>query len=897
MTWNRDGIISVVAILLTVFVWTCRMASADAKLPADSGSTPSGDVIVLSSDSYVRELSAFRTPVLISKDGQIQACAEPVAKNPKPIPQFESPVPPTDWIRPDFDDSAWNRRRCPVEIDPPPLPHPGPMLFPVNSAIANSQICLRSKFAIEDIASVHNLRLSLEYVGGVVVYINGRELTRANLPTGELKPDTLAEKYPDDLYCLPEGMFLQDITKHTEGFNRRYRKLDNVAVPSNLLLKGTNVLAVEIRRAPVNEAALQAKRTPVGGMYVVPSMWAYAGLKNLSLVVAAGSSAMPNLTRPKGVQVWNCAPFDTIDAFAYGEGGTILPVTVASPRNGVVSGRLIVSSDQTIKGLKVTVTDLTQADGGGKLAASAIRVRCAVPATPADSWVPSERFDGLFDSIPAEIPVVKANPPRELYVRGVSEGLKIVRNNQSPGALAPLWITVRVPKDAKPGTYAGAINVSAEGLSPTSVPLHLVVSNWCIRDPKDWMVHNFAYLSEDAVAKHYGVSLWSEKHLELVGKSMALMAETNSRQVIVNMAINFYGGNKGDPNVSNEQSMVRWIRQADGSYKYDFSIFDKYMDMVAQVIGKPTLLRINCWGEAAKQDGKLVHKGAVTTVSRLDPATGNIEPMDQPIPGTEESFTFWKPVLDELRKKVEARGWWDVTAMGHNSYCTLPIPEVVSIYKRIWPDGVWSYTAHNGTMGMRMQTTDKAVTMPVMQADTVWNLHALDPRGYRAMLQPRPTYWCFTWRTEMRDDSDLTLLRRVPEDEIMRGHDGVSDFAADLFPVKGPNGRYYCLGNGRGTGGPSCSTQAMLAPGPDGAVSTERFEMLREGAQLAEAILFVEKALQDKKLNDDLAQRANRCLDDRAEAYLKCWSAGRFERDLRLLALAGEVDAVIHGDK
>jgi hypothetical protein len=105
---------------------------------------------------------------------------------------------------------------------------------------------------------------------------------------------------------------------------------------------------------------------------------------------------------------------------------------------------------------------------------------------------------------------------------------------------------------------------------------------------------------------------------------------------------------------------------------------------------------------------------------------------------------------------------------------------------------------------------------------------------HKTMIGPSLTV--FLWRSSMRDYSPLALLRGIPEDEIMRGQDGVSDFVADLFPVKSDSGRYYCLGNGRGTGGPNCSTQAMLAPGPEGPVATERFEMLREGTELGKDI-------------------------------------------------------------
>jgi hypothetical protein len=199
--------------------------------------------------------------------------------------------------------------------------------------------------------------------------------------------------------------------------------------------------------------------------------------------------------------------------------------------------------------------------------------------------------------------------------------------------------------------------------------------------------------------------MWSDKHFELMGKSMALMAEINSRPAAANLAINFYGGNKGGVDCSNEQSLVRWIKQPDGSYKHDLSLFDKYLDFVAKTVGKPSLLRINCWGEVMLKDGKVVSGSGVDpgakslSVTVLDPATGKLDAMEQPTPGSEESHNFWKPVLDEVRKKIEARGWWDVTVMGHSSYCWTPRPEVVSVYKKIWPDGAWAYTAHNGGLG------------------------------------------------------------------------------------------------------------------------------------------------------------------------------------------------------
>jgi hypothetical protein len=891
--------------LAAVLAMAAPAAAGEATSPAPA---PSGTAVI-NNDSYVRAFLAFRTPMIITKDGGLKVALDPGTmwgppKTPTPLPDFQSPLPPDDWNKPDYDDTAWDRQRSPVEMAPEWWGGEAAL----HTATVNSVIFMRWKFAVEDPAAARDLKLSLEYVGGAVAYVNGKELTRVHLPSGELKPDTLAEKYPDDLYVLEGNKMLgqtwpgESIKKeNVAAFERRYRRLDGFAVPPEMLRKGSNVLAVRIHRSPVNEAVIGAERFKEGGMSTRQGVWAYAGLKTVRLASASGAGVTPNTARPKGVQVWNVAAFHTISAFDYGDAGdTVKPVTVAAVRNSVFSGRLAVSSDAPIRGLKVTVGELKDAKGGGTLPASAVKVRYAEPAVAAKCWNQPQRFDGLLEAIPAEIPVVKVSPGRETYLNQ-----PVVRAGLASGAVASLWLTARVPKDAKGGRYEGTVTVEAEGLKSTAVPLVLTVNDWAMPDPKDFRQHHLIYMSTDSVAKHYKVPLWSDKHFDLMEKTLALMTEINAREVPATLAINFHSDNKGD--ISNEESLVRWIKDGDG-YKYDFTVFDKYMDRVAKVMGKPLPLRVACWGEPKKEQGQMKMPGWPTHVSLLDPATGKLDKLAMPAPGTEESVAFWKPVLDEVRKKSEARGWWDVTALGHNSYCYSPLPETVSMAKKIWPDGVWSYIAHNGTLGAAFPAAEKGVSMPIKFSVCVWTEGGLSPRGCKALLKPRPSVWSDTARNRHWDWSPLILLRNLPEEVINRGMDGVGDFGADLFPVAKDGGRgFYMLGNGRGTGGPGAATHSLLAPGPDGAVATERYECFREGTEFSEAILYLEQALLDKKISGDLAAKVDRYLDARGEAFIKFWysrgggfisrwtPAGMADRDAELLALCGEVAKAVGG--
>jgi hypothetical protein len=113
----------------------------------------------------------------------------------------------------------------------------------------------------------------------------------------------------------------------------------------------------------------------------------------------------------------------------------------------------------------------------------------------------------------------------------------------------------------------------------------------------------------------------------------------------------------------------------------------------------------------------------------------------------------------------------------------------------------------------------------------------------------------------------------------------------DFFPFKAPNGRMTTVGCGRGTGGPENSTMALLAPGRDGPLPTERYEALREGVELGEALIYLERSLLEKKIGGELEARVNRYLDERSEAFMNRWPSGRAERDRKLIELAGEVAA------
>ena len=844
-------------------------------------------MVILGKETRYRAFLAFRTPVVVDSAGKVKTALQPVwnkrkQEAPQALGQYQSPLPPEAWNAPEFDDLAWRHCSAPVEVEPgvgkgiPSAMH---------SATKSSIIFLRSKFKVDDPTRVRDLKLTLTYVGGVAVYVNGKEVKRAHLPKGDLKADTLAENYPPDLNVLPGNdlVTINDLNPKWNrknckecqvAYQRRYRQLKDLAIDTGLLRKGANVLALRIHRAAVNEAATKASNPPGGARRYVKGISAYAGIKDLIVTAAPGSAIRPNTGRSNGVHIWNCTAYEDLSINSFGDpGDTLRPIAITAVRNGTFSGRFAIDSSTDVEDLKITLSSLRTADGKAELPAEAVRLRHARRAPWNLPWRKSALFDGLYEGAPARIARVK-----DRITLGWRKHLNV------DGAVLPMWVTVRVPKDAVPGLYEGKVTVQARGLEKTKIPVKCRVYGWTLPDANSFLIHNLAVLSPENLAMHYQVPFWSERHFELMARSMRMMFETGSRRIEIDLAIDYHGM------PGNTQTIVRWIKQPDGSFKHDFSVLDKYLDVVQKTIGKPRPLRLNCWGEFTSGKKKLWGDNA-RYVSVLDPKTGKLERYEQPIPGTPASIKFWKPVLDGIRQRAKERGWEDVLSLGHQSYCTDPPKEQVDAVHEMWPEAVWSFSSHNSTLG-KFFSGSKGTRMPVLYGACVWTQGNLEKRGYKRLLAriDKPNIWTTAARDWYRDSSNVFLLRRLLEDVIMRGHNGVGQMGADLFPIEGKTkGRYWHHNYNRGGLGPEFSTRCILAAGKDGPIATERYEMFREGLQLCEIILRLQQMLDANKISGDLAKRVDDCLERRSDAYLGGYWEGQIERDRELLELAGEV--------
>ena len=799
----------------------------------------------------------------------------------------ETPAASAGWADVGFDDSTWLRGPARIVCRTPYL----------------ARVCLRGSFGVTDPDQVQELALSLAYHGGAIVRVNGREVGRMHLPKGDLDGDALAEPYPREAFVAAGGGLLVDWdlykAKPDEERDRRLvlreRRINRMPIPSDLLRAGRNVLAVEVIRAPYDQAVEDHKDATPGRKGCVYNLaFNTCELMGVQLSAAASDGLVPAVPRPNGLQVWNsdvmASDFDLDFA---GPHETLYPLKIVGVRNGLFSGKVVVGSDAPIEGLRAEASHLES--GSNSIPAAAIRVRYGVPW--GDEWglwgkehtywdVNCTRYarrptllGALAESALELFPVSEVQPTPGSDLAAPGQPAPVF------GAVVPVWVTVRVPRDAPPGDYRGRLTIRAESADPIEVPVELRVVDWTLPDPADWRTWTEVIQVPDTSAVEYDVPLWSEQHWRMIAHAFDLIGETSSRVVHVPLICH--------TNLGNAESMVRWIKRPDGGYYHDFSVMDRYVDTACEHMGQPKLVVLQAWDTYMMQEGKLrpssshdqeqrslkhlqsldAELGTGPVVTLLDPVTGACGPLTLPPLDDPRTEALWQPVFDGLLARMKKRGLTERLALGLMSDAW-PTRDEALLFSELSGGLPWVSHSHMGVRNWKLHD----VADVVYQSTVTQNRFANDdpPSGSKYGWK-EPRLFVEYARGTNYIECPASRMRHCGEFNITGGQRGVGRMGADFWKdVRDRHGRR------RGTVAaryPQSSWRnldlfsTLLAPGPDGPVASHRFEAFREGLQECEARIAIEQALTDDALRatlgEDLASECQDALVERTHYMIK----------------------------
>jgi len=582
----------------------------------------------------------------------------------------------------------------------------------------------------------------------------------------------------------------------------------------------------------------------------------------MSVLFTAGTSAE--------VQVW------TSDIITNDMAGTAVKelkaVTLVGAKNGTFSGKIVVESSAILKGVKASAGVLTGKDG--IIPAQNIQIRYGKFWDKHGNKEPRGP-DILMETSPEAAPVKDRN------------------------AIIPVWVTVKVPKDAKAGIYSGEITVQPAGSASVKVKLNISVEDWTLPDSQDYRIFSDFVQSPDSLALEYNVPLWSEKHWKLIDRSFKLLSPTGGRVVYVPLICR--------TNFGNEQTMVRWIKNGENKYEYDYTILDRYLDSAEKNLGKPKQiiflvwdicmsvksLERGLWGNDKGQgtrEGRTELLGKGPRVTLLNPVTSETGVLTLPRYEDPASKALWQPMFAEVLKRMRKRELEKNMMLGIMPDLW-PNKEEVAFWKEISGGSAWAIHGHAGS-AKDVMIGNKGLykIADIGYAAFVYNLvYNVNPDKGRLYGWQNPALLSSYQRFEMNAAS-TSYIRQLLAFNITGGQQrGLGRLSAEFwYAVKNKKGERsgavhsrYPENNWRNLD----IADWFLAPGPDGALATARLESFVEGTQVCEARIFLEDALltsgKKLKLGADLAKRCQEGLDEHHHAMWKTvWSN---DEDLKLV--------------
>jgi hypothetical protein len=532
------------------------------------------------------------------------------------------------------------------------------------------------------------------------------------------------------------------------------------------------------------------------------------------LLTAPAFSAAPDRI-PAGPQVWNAEPVTAVNdkAIADLEKPPLGPVEIVAPINGVASGQLVVSAGEAFPGPSATVADLKTAAG---------------------------------DVIPARDVRVRYADVSQVYIPLLDQPL-------AEAKIHPIWFTVKVPRDAKPGQYTAGIEI--RGLEKNVAgSLRLRVLPWRAPDPRNWRYWVNMLQSPESVAGYYKVPRWSDEHFRLMEKSIEAMGLLgNSILGVSVIGRNVFGD---DP--------IILFKNAGGKYVPEFKYLERYLDLYEKHCGPPRLLCVQVWtyGMYSKgygRDGGAEERQAKSVLVHELKADGSLAPLELPMYGDPGAEEVWKPAMDGLRDLVKRRGWKEDAIILGTSGDSWPSAAQVAFFKKIAPNARWRSLTH-GCGCPKWGTSTLARTQPNGMVVGVFEAARRVPTNRPKV--PGAPLLCNSRDHVHRPPltyRGLAAATSLPpynyEGYCWKGLDYWTYTTAEGMQRNALNS-YVVFGNMVGG-----TPRAILYPGPRGAVPTVQFEMLREGTQEFEAMLDLRENL------DRVYPRPTRKYDA-AEIYL-----------------------------
>lgn len=210
------------------------------------------------------------------------------------------------------------------------------------------------------------------------------------------------------------------------------------------------------------------------------------------------------------------------------------------------------------------------------------------------------------------------------------------------GTVRGLWLTVQVPQDAKAGIYKGYVELDVNGKA-AKYSYTVKVLDRTLPAPAEWAFHLDLWQNPYAIARVHNVELWSKEHFDVLRPYMLKLASAGQKAITATLIDRPWDGQTFDP----FGSMVTWIKKADGTWLYDFTIFDRWVEFM---MGCGINKEITCFSMIPWKLSFRYYDQATHSHKHINCA-----------PGDEAYVQFWGGMLSAFAAHLKEKGWFDKT--------------------------------------------------------------------------------------------------------------------------------------------------------------------------------------------------------------------------------------------
>ena len=213
----------------------------------------------------------------------------------------------------------------------------------------------------------------------------------------------------------------------------------------------------------------------------------------------------------------------------------------------------------------------------------------------------------------------------------------------NPKTVRPVWVTIDLPQDAEPGIYKSEIIVKAKGAKKIKMPFVVEVINQTLPSYSDWKFHLDLWQHPAAVARINNVPMWSDAHFEALKVQMEPLARAGQKVITATLNIDPWNSQTFD----DYEDMIIWIKNADDSWTFDYTIFDRWVELMMSLgIDK----QINCYSMLPWQN-KIHYLNAKRNAMYSEKLN----------PSTEKFEEYWGRFLTDFRQHLKEKGWLGIT--------------------------------------------------------------------------------------------------------------------------------------------------------------------------------------------------------------------------------------------